>query len=145
MSIESRSFIPNLDSLKPLNEVVQACRTLQSSATCSQANDEEVIRLASDDESQNKLTPPSNRVPLLLKNREFLDESISNFNQDFSISFNDSTQIMNGVLDNEVFDEDLEDKLPFINQPRFEYHSKSDAHFENYLDWIMSKSFSDSF
>ena len=123
-----------------------ASRTLPSSAACSQGNEEEVIRLASEEDSNKTVYPTFKIDHTLPSNAEFFDEPVYEINQQISICMNDATEIMNGVSEPEVnFDEFLESPLPFINQPRFQYHSKSNADFEHYLDWIVSNSLPYSF
>lgn len=110
------SFPSKQKPLKPLNEVVMDNRARAASILGSQDN-EEVIRLAPEEEPENT-----------------------------QVYINDSTQIMNGVLDLDVdFDEVAESSLSFISQPRQKYHSKSDTNFDSYLDWIVGTSCCHSF
>ncbi len=105
----------------------------------------EVIKLAEEEDNDN-VTPPLIPPQNISQNCVVLEEPEPEDFENYRSIINDSTQIMNGVLE---FDFGLyecqENPLPFLNQPRFEYHSKSDKNFDEYLDWMVENSFSRSF
>ena len=104
----------------------------------------EVIKLAEEDETVQNVLPPLNQLANFYQNNLALEESQPEVLEDRRGFIDDSTQIKNGVFEFDI-DGAQENYLPFLNQPRFEYYSKSDKNFDDYLDWIVENSFSNSF
>jgi len=106
----------------------------------------EVIKLIDENETKKSCPPPLNKIATQYQ-RDFdaKGPQIENVERDKSI-INDTTQIMNGALDFDFgIDESNENYLPFLNQPRVAYSSKSDRNFDKYLDWIVESSFKNFF
>mmetsp|Transcript_23835 Transcript_23835/g.21174 ORF Transcript_23835/g.21174 Transcript_23835/m.21174 type:complete len:130 (+) Transcript_23835:329-718(+) len=129
--------------------MVEETRNRLSSVQYSQANDEEVIRLATSEESdnvRNRVTPPSNQPLKSEENNMVCEEPMFESIHNFTMSINESIENMNGVLGFDAsFDEITESPFSFISLPTTKYHSRNDANFDDYLDWIVNSASCHSF
>ena len=126
-----------------MNKIVLEHKYFQKNSLVNNNHEEEVIKLAQSDSEE--FLP---KIPLSLNSRQSNNRNAITW-QESEIETSqkpESNQVYSSEIENGVFDfnfnlgESFDNPLPFLNQPRYEYYSKSDAKFEDYLDWIVDNS-----